>query len=73
MEALLSEAVSLGERRGLLMSRAVAIVAPGGPDLDNATYDHLIGLGERTRPGGCALQLVMEVEGVYSMVPFVTS
>jgi len=73
LEAFLSEAGSLAQKRGLAMSRAVALVGPGGPDLDNATYDHVIGLGERTRPGGCALQLVMEVDGAYSMVPFVAS
>jgi hypothetical protein len=71
LEALLGEAGALAGKRGLYIFRAVALVGPGGPDLDNATYDHVIGLGERTRPGGCALQLVMEVEGVYSMVPFV--
>jgi hypothetical protein len=71
LDAFLSEADSLAAKHGISMSRAVALVAPGGPDIDDRTYDHLIGLGERTRPGGCALQLVMEVDGTYSMVPFV--
>jgi hypothetical protein len=71
LDAFLSEADSLAANRGISMSRAVALVAPDGPDLDDKTYDHLIGLGERTRPGRCALQLVMEVDGTYSMVPFV--
>ena len=73
LEAFLSEAGSLAQKRGLSMSRAVALVAPGGADIDDSLYEHVIGLGERTRPGGCALQLVMEVDGSYSMVPFVAS
>jgi len=72
LDAFLSDAEKLAAKRGISMSRAVALVAPGGPDIDDTTYDHLIGLGERTRPGGCALQLVMEVDGAYSMVPFVS-
>ena len=64
---------ALAKKRGIALSRAVALVAPGGRDLDDALYDHVIGLGERTRPGDCALQLVMEVDGTYSMVPFVGS
>jgi len=71
LDAFRSEAASLARERGFAILRAVALVAPGGPDLDDATYDHIIGLGERTRPGECALQLVMEVDGTYSMVPFV--
>ncbi len=73
LDAFLSEAGLLAGKRGLALSRAVALVATGGPDLDNATYEYIIGLGERTRPGECALQLVMEVDGTYSMVPFVAS
>jgi hypothetical protein len=71
--ALLSEAEALAKKREISMSRAVALVAPGCADIQDADYDHLIGLGERTLPGGCALQLVMEVDGAYSMVPFVAS
>jgi hypothetical protein len=73
VKVLLAEAEVLAKKRGLTLSRAVALVAPDGPDLDNDTYDHIIELGERTRPGDCALQLVMEVDGTYSMVPFVGS
>jgi len=71
LETLLAEAKALAKKRGLYMFRAVALVGTGGADLDNSTYDHVIALGERTRPGECALQLVMEVDGAYSMVPFV--
>ena len=71
LDAFRTEAASLAQKRGMALSRAVALVAPGGPDIDDRTYDHIIGLGERTRPGECALQLVMEVDGTYSLVPFV--
>jgi hypothetical protein len=71
LEAFLSDAKALARQRGLYLFRAVALVGPGGPDLDNATYDHVIALGENTRPGECALQLVMEIDGGYSMAPFI--
>jgi hypothetical protein len=71
LDAFRSEAILLAQKRAIRSFRAVALVASGAPDVDDATYDHLVGLGERTPPGGCALQLVMEVEGTYSMVPFV--
>lgn len=71
LERYLAESGALSKKRGVALSRAVALVAPGGADLDDALYDRLIGLGEKGPPGGCALQLVMEVEGTYSMVPFV--
>lgn len=73
LDGLLSESLAISRKRGMALSRAVALVAPGGADLDDSLYDHVVGLGERTRPGGCALQLVMEVDGTYSMVPFVGS
>jgi hypothetical protein len=73
LDGFLSESLAISKKRGIALSRAVALVAPGGADLDDRLYDHVIGLGERTRPGGCALQLVMEVDGTYSMVPFVGS
>lgn len=73
LELYRSESSAMAQKRDIALSRAVALVAPGGADLDDSLYDHLIGLGERTRPGECALQLVMEVDGTYSMVPFVGS
>jgi len=73
LEGFLAEADLLAKKRGIFLARAVALVAPGGDDIDDSLYDHIIGLGERTRPGECALQLVMEVDGTYSMVPFVGS
>jgi hypothetical protein len=71
LDAFRSEAISLAQKRAIGSFRAVALVGSGAPDVDDATYDHLVALGEQTPPGGCALQLVMEVEGTYSMVPFV--
>ena len=72
LDLLLEEARTFGQKRGFVISRAVALVAADVDDVDDRLYDHIVELGRRTRPGDCALQLVMEVEGTYSMVPYVS-
>jgi|GEM_PF-2031220 len=68
---LVQEAHAFGERRGISIRLAVALVAADVDDLDDKVYDHVIEVGRRTRSADVALQLVMEVEGTYSMVPYV--
>jgi hypothetical protein len=71
LDILLEEAKIFGEREGAHISRVVALVTGDVKDISDDVYDHLITQGRRTRPGDCALQLVMEVEGLYSIVPYV--
>jgi hypothetical protein len=68
---LVEEARAFGQRRGMAVRVAVALVAADVDDLSDRVYEHLIEEGKRTRVGDVALQLVMEVEGTYSMVPYV--
>ena len=68
---LLDEAGMFGRERGLRISRVVALVTGDAEDVDDRVYEHIIEHGARTRPGECAIQLVMEVGGAYSMVPYV--
>jgi hypothetical protein len=71
LEGLLDDAVKFGVERHLRISRVVGLVTAAGNDISDRAYDHLIELGGRTRAGECALQLVMEVDGAYSLVPYV--
>jgi len=68
---LMEEARAFGQRRGMSIRLAVALVAADVDDLSDRVYEHVIEEGRRTRVGDVALQLVMEVEGTYSMVPYV--
>jgi hypothetical protein len=68
---LVEEARAFGQRRGITIRLAVALIAANVEDLDDKVYDHVVEAGRRTRSGDVALQLVMEVEGTYSMVPYV--
>jgi hypothetical protein len=71
LDRLLKEARKFGENKGVAISRVVALVTEEAEDITDEVYDHLIAQGKETRPGECALQLVMEVEGLYSFVPYV--
>jgi hypothetical protein len=68
---LVQEAHAFGERRQMSIRLAVALVAAEVDDLDDKVYDYVVETGRRTRSADVALQLVMEVEGTYSMVPYV--
>jgi len=71
LDHLREEAEIFAEREGDHISRVVALVTEDVEDINDEVYDHLIAQGRRTRPGECALQLVMEAEGLYSFVPYV--
>ena len=71
LDRFISGARAEGDKRGVALSRAVALVTADADRLDDSTYEHLLELGRTTRSGECALQMVMEVDGAYSMVPFV--
>ena len=73
LDAYLSSARQYCKQNGLSLLRAVALVAADAEHLDDDVYDHVVELGTRTGSGEGALQLVMEVEGAYSMVPFIAS
>jgi hypothetical protein len=65
------EAHAFGERRQISIRLAVALVAANVDDLDDKVYDYVVETGRRTKSTDVAMQLVMEVEGTYSMVPYV--
>jgi hypothetical protein len=71
LDHLLEEADIFASKRGVHVSRVVALVTEDVEDISDEVYDHLIAQGRKTRPGECALQLVMEVDGLYSFVPYV--
>jgi hypothetical protein len=71
LDTLLDEATVFAEKKIIFISRAVALVTADVEDIDDEVYDHLIAQGRKTKTTGCALQLVMEVEGLYSLVPYV--
>ena len=71
LRLLVEEARAFGGRRGISIRLAVALIAANVEDLDDKVYDHVVEAGRRTRSADVALQLVMEVEGTYSMVPYV--
>jgi len=71
LDRFLGEARAAAEKRGVALSRAVALVTADADKLDDSTYEHLLEVGRNTKPGECALQMVLEVDGAYSMVPFV--
>lgn len=73
LDLLLDEARAFGHRREMNIRLVVALVAADVDDLDDRVYEHIVELGRRTRAADVALQLVMEVEGTYSMVPYVAS
>lgn len=71
LDRFIDEARSLGKKRGIALSRAVALVAADADDIDDSLYEHILDIGRTTMPGECALQMVMEAGGAYSMVPYV--
>jgi len=71
LDLLLDEARAFGHTRGIPIRLAVALVAADVDDLDDRLYNHIVELGRRTKAADVALQLVMEVDGTYSMVPYV--
>jgi hypothetical protein len=73
IDELLAEARELSEGEGIDICRVVALVAAdmGDSDIDDELYEHIIEAGRKARPRDCVLQLVMEVEGTYSLVPYV--
>jgi len=73
LDHLLAGAKDLGRAGRPAVSRAVALVAAEAVDLDDSLYEHIIELGRATPPGGCALQLAMEVDGTYSLVPYIAT
>ncbi len=73
LEQLLQEARGIRSERGVVVERAVALLSTGAGEVSDDLYDYIIELGERTPRGAPALQLVIEVEGAYSMVPYIAS
>jgi hypothetical protein len=73
LAGFLADSRAAGNEKGLAISRAIALVAADVDDIDDALYEHVIELGKRTASGETALQLVMEVGGAYSMVPYISS
>jgi hypothetical protein len=71
IDAILDEAKALAEEEGIDIARVVALVTADVEDIDDDLYEHIIEMGRRARPGECVLQLVMEVDGTYSLVPYV--
>jgi len=73
LDEMLAEAKALSGDEGIDIGRVVALVAAdmGDSDIDDDVYEHIIEAGRKARRGECVVQLVMEVEGTYSLVPYV--
>jgi hypothetical protein len=73
LDKFIADSRAVGTGKGPAISRAIALVAADVDDIDDALYEHIIELGKNTAPGETALQLVMEVGGAYSLVPYIAS